>query len=197
MRRLIRGMVFLAGACLMIGIVVPCRALDPAKPKTSSSDIAFTFDAARGNLTTGSSFWLEGGCVQFHGQFWRGLGVVADVAGMHIANINSSGVGLDLVTATFGPRYTWTKARSRSSLFGQALAGEAFGLNSSFPGILKATSDSNSSAIRLGAGMNYSLSHRVAVRVLEANWLRTQTPNSTSNAQNNLTLASGIVYRLP
>jgi len=40
------------------------------------------------------------------GRFWRGLGVVADVNGHHTANMHVSRVGLDLVTATFGPRYT-------------------------------------------------------------------------------------------
>ena len=181
----------------MTGVAASCQASDRAKPTTSSTDVAVTFEAARGNLTTGSSFWMEGGSVELHGQFWRGLGVVADVAGLHIANIDHSGVGLDIVTATLGPRYTWAKTHSHSSFFGQALGGEAFGFNSSFPGIVNATSHSNSAAIRLGGGMNYYLSHRLSVRMVEASWLRTQTPNVTTNVQNNLILESGIVYRLP
>jgi hypothetical protein len=48
----------------------------------------------------------QGGSVQMYGRFWHGLGGVADVAGLHTGSVHGSGVGLDLVTATFGPRYT-------------------------------------------------------------------------------------------
>lgn len=195
MRKLIRGMMLLAGACLMAGVIASCQAPEPLTRKPAPNDLAVTFDMARANLTTGSSFWMKGGSVQLHGQLWRSVGVVADVAGMHIANIDKSGVGLDLVTATLGPRYTWAKPHARSSFFGQALGGEAFGFNSSFPRAGNATSHSNSLAMRLGGGMDFSLSRRIAVRAVEANWLRTQTPNVTTSVQNNLVLGSGIKYR--
>jgi hypothetical protein len=42
-----------------------------------------------------------GGSIQLHRQFWRGLGIVADIFGLHSSNASGSGVGLDLVTATF------------------------------------------------------------------------------------------------
>jgi hypothetical protein len=32
---------------------------------------------------------------------------------------------------------------------------------------------------------------------LQASWLRTQLPNATTSAQNNLTLGAGVAFRLP
>jgi hypothetical protein len=32
-------------------------------------------------MSNGSSYWMEGGSLQLHAQFYRGLGSVVDVAG--------------------------------------------------------------------------------------------------------------------
>lgn len=48
-------------------------------------------------------------------------------------HMKASGAGLDMVTAAFGPRYTWLPAQRRYSFFGQVLAGDASGRNSIFP----------------------------------------------------------------
>ena len=84
----------------------------PARP-LFSSDVAATYNLQATNIDTPNRFMMQGGSVQLHGQFWRGLGVVADVAGTHTANMHNSGVGLDLITATFGPRYTWQLPRKK------------------------------------------------------------------------------------
>jgi hypothetical protein len=138
---------------------------------------------------------MEGGSLQIHGQFWRGLGVVADVAGLHSGNASGTGVGLDLVTATFGPRYTWSPAHRTYSLFGQVLTGEANGLNSVFPTSSGAADSATSLALYVGGGANLRLTRRIAVRAFEADWLRTQMPNASTNVQNNLRLGSGLIFR--
>lgn len=73
---------------------------------------------------------------------------------MHISNIDSSGVGLDMVTATFGPRYTWSPRRARYALFVQGLAGVANGFNSIFPSNSGVDTVANSLAVQAGGGMN-------------------------------------------
>jgi hypothetical protein len=158
-------------------------------------EIAITGDAARAVLISGNSFWLEGGSVQMHGRFWHGLGVVADVAGLHTGNIHDSGTGLDLVTATFGPRYTWPARDHRYSLFGEALAGEANGINSVFPGISQSAGSANGLAVQLGGGMNINYKRHLGFRAFEADWLRTQLPNTTTHVQNNVRLGAGIILR--
>ena len=111
---------------------------------------------------------MQGGSAQLHGQLYRSLGVVAEVSGTHTGSINSSGVGLDIVTATFGPRYTWSSAHSRYSIFGQALAGEANGFSCVFPTVRGASDSSNGLAVQAGGGMNLSLSPRMALRICES-----------------------------
>jgi hypothetical protein len=158
-------------------------------------DVAVTFQPMRGNSITAQSFWAWGGSVQVHGQFYRGLGVVADVAGTHTAAIDNTGVGLDMVTAVFGPRYTWALPRSKCAVYAQALAGEANAFHGVFPTAAGATSSSNSTALLVGGGFNLALTPRIALRALEAGWLRTGLPNSTTGMQNNLRLGAGIVVR--
>jgi len=165
-------------------------------PDNPALDVAVTYSATFSDLITTSSFWMQGGSAQIHGRFYRGLGSVADIAGMHIANINSTGVGLDLVTATFGLRYTWSPSHTRYSLYGQGLVGEAFGMNSVFPGTAGATPTADSLAVKTGGGLNINVKRRIAVRAFEADYLRTQLPNSTDNVQNNLTICAGFVVRL-
>jgi len=158
-------------------------------------ELAFTYQGTLSDLVSGSRFWMEGGAAQIHGRFYGGWGAVADVAGAHIANINSTGVGLDLITATFGPRYTWQPAHGRWSFYGQGLVGEAIGMNSVFPNASGAQSTANSIAVKAGAGLNADLTSHFALRIFEADYLRTQFPNSTNNAQNNLSLGAGVVLR--
>ena len=46
-----------------------------------------------------------------------------------------------------------------------------------------------------GGGMNLRTSPHVYVRVFEADWLRTQLPNTTTNVQNNLRVGAGVAFR--
>lgn len=187
--------VLLVGAMIATPLLAQPAPTAPKPKPASYLEIAVTYDAARSNTAGGSSFWLQGGSVQLHAHFWHGLGAVADVAGLHQANVHSSGVGLDLVTATFGPRYTWSPAHGRFSLYGQALGGVVNGLNSVFPNPMGAETNATGTAMQLGGGVNVKLTHRVALRAIEADWLRTDLPNSTTNVQNNLRLGAGFVFR--
>jgi len=197
MRNSIRVKVLLAGACMMAGAIAWGQQVrSPASETKSALDVALVYDPLMSNVVNGSGFWMQGGSVQVHGQFWRGLGAVADVSGLHTANTNnSSGIGLDLVTATFGPRYTWSPAHRRYAVFGQALAGEANGMNSAFPAAGGTNDSANSLALYVGGGVNLQLKHRLALRAVEANWLRTRLPNAATNMQNNLRLGAGLIYR--
>jgi hypothetical protein len=191
------------------GIVVGAVALLPAglwaqqKNKQSQEvDLAITYSAQRSNLTTGNSFWAQGGGAELTATFYHGLGMAANITGTHAANISSSGVGLTLVTATFGPTYTWTVPRHRNvprqwRFFGESLIGIANGVDSVFPDPSGAQSDASSLALQIGGGADLDLSPHFAVRLFHADWLRTQLPNGTTNIQNNLRLGAGIVFRFP
>jgi hypothetical protein len=199
MRNSIRVQVLLVGACLLTCMTaVGQQSTGSEKHDTSSIDAAVVFNPLIANVVgdADNGFWMQGGSIQVHARFWRGLGIVGDVAGMHTASTSGSNVGLDMVTTTFGPRYTWVPARGHYSIFGQALAGEAYGLNSVFPSASGAKDSANSLAVYLGGGVNLHLRGHIGLRLLEADWLRTEMPNSTTNVQNNLRVGAGIVIWL-
>jgi hypothetical protein len=141
----------LAGAMMASPLLAQNATVQPKYPL----DVAITYSAAMSNATTTDRFWMQGGSAQLHSELYRGLGVVAEVSGAHTGSINSSGVGLDIVTATFGPRYTWSPVHSRYSIFGQALVGEANGFSSVFPTVRGANDSSNSLAVQAGGGVNF------------------------------------------
>lgn len=158
-------------------------------------DVAITYSGTYAELTSRGTFWMQGGGVELHGRFYGGIGVVADIDGMHAAKINSAGDSLDLVVATFGPRYTWPVANGKYEMFGQALAGEAFGFNSIFPATAGVASSQFGLAVKAGGGMNIALARHLALRACEVDWVRTQLANASDNAQNNLQAGAGLVFR--
>ena len=195
---LLRGALY-AAALIAITTTLPAslaaQQVPAGKAPTSSLEVAVTWNGTLSNAITSSRFWMEGGSVDVHGQFYRGLGVVADIAGAHTANINASSVGLDMVTATFGPRYTWSRAHQRYQFFAQGLVGIANGFNSVFPSSNGANTVPSGLAVKAGGGVNVALTPHIALRAAEVNWLRTQFPNSTTNVQNNITFGAGVVVR--
>ncbi len=121
-------------------------------------EVAVTYNPMLANTVGGYGLSMQGASVQVHGQFFRGWGVVADVSGLHASMLPHSMAGLDLVTADFGPRYTWLPVHHRLALFGQFLVGEAFGMNSIFPSAGGVSSSANGLALQVGGGMNLPLS---------------------------------------
>lgn len=194
MRLSIRGKVLLAGACMMAGSAAWGQDTAPSLPGLGRLDVAVAYDASQANIVPGNNFWMQGGSAQLHVRLWHQWGAAADVAGLQTGNLHGAGVGLDLLTFTFGPRYTWSSPHRSYAFFGQFLAGEAHGMNSVFPGAATVTSSANSWALNLGGGVNVRLKSRFSVRVLEADWLRTQLPNATTGVQNNLRLGAGVIF---
>lgn len=196
MHRSIRKRVLLCAVFpMVVAVAVTLSSVPLAAQDDSAQEVAVTYNATRGSSSPNANFWMHGGSIELQVRFYRGLGMVAEIAGAHIANINSSGVDLDMVTATFGPRYNWAPAHGRFELFGQVLAGEANGFHSVFPARSVAIDSGNSLALKMGGGLNVALSRHIALRAFEANWLRTQFPNATTNVQNNLNLGAGFVFR--
>jgi hypothetical protein len=171
-------------------------------PGHQEVDLAVTYTVQHSNLVSNPTFWQQGGGVELSTQTYRGFGIAANITGTNIGDAANSGTGLTMVTATFGPRYTWYKpvggARKKSlAIFGQGLIGEAHGSNSYFPTPGASLTDYNSFALQVGGGVDIGLSRHFAVRAIQADWLRTQFPNSTTNVQNSFRLAAGIVLRFP
>jgi hypothetical protein len=167
--------------------------LQAQMPQSNKLDLSVTYVAERSlKANTSQNFWLQGGSIELGANVGRGWGIAADVTGAHASSIGSSGVPLSLVTVTFGPRYRWHADR-RFSVYGQGLVGEANGFQSIFPTTAGPQAEANGLATQVGGGVDYRLSERFAIRVLDVAWSRTQLPNSTNNVQNTLRLGAGIV----
>jgi len=164
---------------------------------TPRFEAAVTFDASGANLTTGNGFWMPGGSASLAGNITHHFSAVAEFSGLHSGNISGPQVPLSLVTIVFGPRYCWSApAKAHDfSVFGQALVGEAHGFDSIFPAPGRANASASSLAFELGGGIDLGLSRHTALRLMQANWLRTSLPNATTNVQNNLLLDAGVVFR--
>ncbi len=185
------------GSVLLLGAVAATSLAAQGASSASPGrvEVAVMYAPLHSNEITDSGFWMQGGAAQLHVRLWRNLGVAADVTGSHVGNIGSSGVGLDMVTATLGPRFTWSIRHPKLSIYGQGLVGEANAFNGVFPSQTSAGTSASSLAVLVGGGATVNCSRHLAVRVLEADWLRTQLPNATTDVQNNLRIGAGVVFR--
>jgi len=171
-------------------------------PGHQEVDLAVTYTAQHSNLVSNPTFWQQGGSAELSAQVYHGFGAAANITGTNVGEAANSGVGLTMVTATFGPRYTWYRpsgalGKHSLAIFGQGLIGESHGFNSYFPTTAGSLTDYNSFALQVGGGIDIGLSRHFAVRAFQADWLRTQFPNSTTNIQNSLRISGGIVLRFP
>jgi len=158
-------------------------------------DVAATFIAERSlKANTTENFWMEGGSAEAGFNVTHGVGFAADYTGTHTSSIGTTGMPLTLSVVVFGPRYRWHQ-RKRVSVYGEALFGVAFGSDSLFPGPAAATTSAHSFALELNGGLDYKLSRRFALRVLDVGYLRTTLPNATDGQQNTLRLGAGVVWR--
>ena len=158
-------------------------------------DLAVTYLTQRSNLTPGQFFWRQGGVFELSAQGPHGFGIAMNIAGSEATNIRGTGIDLDSLTTTFGPRYTFH--HRKASVFGQGLIGESHAWNSLFPQAGGAVMSFNTFALQVGGGVDFRVGRHFAVRPIQADWVRTQFPNATTNVQNNLRLGAGVVLRIP
>ena len=191
----------LLAASLLVPAISKAQAPYPGKDH-HEVDVAVTYTEQYSNLVSTPTFWHSGGSVELSAQFYRGFGLAANVAGTQTSNAADSGNSLSLVTATFGPRYTYHKPlgseHKRSlAVFGQGLLGQAWGFDSYFPDPAGVKTDAISLALQVGGGVDLGLTRHIGIRVFQADWVRTQLPNGTTNVQNTLRLGAGVVFRFP
>ena len=166
-------------------------------------DLAVTYQAVRqSNATSGSSFFMQGGAIEFGARLRHGFGVVASVTGEHAGAGTTGASPIDIVVVAAGPRYTLAPTK-HTALFAEALVGGASAFHSVFPGNSGstqtpgngATSSANSLALLVGGGIDLKINSRFSIRAIQADWQRTQLPNSRDNIQNGLRIGAGVVVK--
>ena len=136
-------------------------------------------------------FSLNGGSGWVAYNFNSAFGAVAEVAGQHASNINSTGTDLTLTSYLFGPRYTYRK-HPRLTPFAQALFGGAHANGALAAG---SSSTANAFALATGGGLDFSLRPRLALRLIQADYFYTRFTNGINDHQNNLRISAGVVFR--
>jgi peptidoglycan-associated lipoprotein len=165
------------------------------QPKDQRRDrvsLALSYDTLGGSMTNSNSFTTQGGAAEVNYSFFHGFGATASVLGLHADSIGS-GVPVNMMIVTFGPSYTYS--HRRASLFAHGLIGVVDGFQGLYPQGGVASSSANALAVQTGGGLDVGISQHLAVRLVQADYVRTQLPNSSTNVQNNLRLAVGIVLR--
>jgi outer membrane immunogenic protein len=189
-----------AGVILMIGVGWMSAAAQRVEMRSQYAplEVSFAYSYARANAGPGQCgcFNMNGGSSEVAFHAFRALSVVADLTGERASSIGPA-VGLSLVAFTVGPRLSHHFSGGKFTPFVQGLAGAAHGFDGLFPGANGSASGAASSlAVLAGGGLDLKLNRHIAIRALQADYLRTQLPNAAGNQQNLLRLSAGIVLRV-
>lgn len=167
---------------------------DPA-PFLSRGELAIGYNNVLANAPPGSCgcFDMNGGFASASIALSHWLSAAAEITGGHASRIGPYGQDLSLTTYAFGPRISF---RSRHAVpFAQILFGVAHGADSYFPTSTGYSSSATGFAFSTGGGLDIPLSHHVAARPIEIQYLRTALPNGSGGYQNHLMLGIGVVVR--
>jgi opacity protein-like surface antigen len=193
---------FLAGA-LLLGFVVAggrmaCAQEAQHSPRfqLTSSDLAVTYTTQEASVISGGNFWMQGAGVDGAITFYRGFGLATSLTGDYASQI-APNVSLGTFTYMAGPRYTYnlhTSSKHEIRIFGEALAGGVKGFDSVFPASSGISKSATAFAWQVGGGVDIAISKHFAIRAVEADFVRTNLPNSGTDREDHLRLALGVTY---
>jgi hypothetical protein len=155
-------------------------------------EAAGAFSYVRGNADdSGGGFNLDGGSASFAYNYRGRFGLVADAGAYRFTGLGG-GLSSTMYTYMGGARLP-LPGRHRIKPFVQILAGGGR-LNASSSGI---SAGENGFAMAVGGGLDFTIRHRLAIRVIEADYLLTRFahPDGTSASQNNVRISTGLVFR--
>ena len=131
------------------------------------------------------------------------LGVVADFGGYHASPDVSSfivglplsaDVGVNTFSYLFGPKVAMRSNEKVTPFFHALFGGARQTVNVNVAGIGVSDTE-NAFAMALGGGLDVKASNSIAIRVVQAEYVRTQFTDGADNRQNSIRLSGGIVFR--
>ncbi len=191
MRRIYLALVFVTA-----GVPAALAQQDPSEAAlVPRLDLSVGYSHVNANAPPGISsyFGPNGGYLSAGYRLNGWLGVAGEFTGGHAGNISQLGQNLTLLTYMAGPRVTYSGYRFVP--YGQVLFGGAHGSDSYFPSGTSYSTSASSWALSAGGGLDIGLTRRLAVRAVEAQYLRTVFPNGSTNVQSHLMLGAGLVFR--
>jgi outer membrane immunogenic protein len=187
-----RSIALAAGLLLGVATAAVGQAVHPESPV--GGDAALTYHWVRTNAQPGDCgcFDLNGGGISGSWHLRSRLAVVAEIGVEYARNGPSPGSSLTLVSYLAGPRY----ALPRPWLHGpQPFVQVLLGAGHAGGGIAGAGDGTTAFATRIGGGIDVPLSTHFAIRIIQVDYDLTEFKTTTTDRQNNLLLAAGIVYR--
>jgi peptidoglycan-associated lipoprotein len=180
----------------MAAISVPAAVAQavPSQTVTPRYTLSLGYANVRANAPPSNCdcFGADGGYASASVALHNWFRVAGEVTGSHANNIGPLGQNLTLLTYTAGPEVNLH--RGRFDVFGRGLFGAAHGSDSYFPSNGSVSSTATSFALSAGGGLDIGLTQHLAVRAVQAEYLRTQFPNGSQNVQNHLILGAGLVF---
>ena len=196
MRRLVLTGVALGSILLLRGLRVNAQE-QPGKLQWTSTDVAVTYTTEASRVTPGgSNFWDQGGSIDAGLGFYHGFGLATNLT-FDYASSFSPGLHLRETNILGGPRYTYNiRANSKhaSRLFVEALAGGVRASGGIFPSANGIGDRASAFSWQTGGGLDINITKHLALRVFEADYVRSYLPNNGTNVQDHLRLAIGIAY---
>ena len=181
---------------LTIAVVstAPAAAQTASAPNAKPSpELAITYTYLHANAPPGgcACFSMNGGGVSFAYPVSHSFSVVTEAGAVTAGNVNSTGLDLTLSNYLAGGRYS-LRHFSRFTPFGQILLGAAHASGDLAPDQLGIGS-STAFAMAAGGGLDLSLTHHVAVRLFQTDYLLTLFSNRVNDRQNIFRFSTGIV----
>jgi outer membrane immunogenic protein len=140
-------------------------------------------------------FSMNGGAASMARKFTPSFSIAGRFGGVTNGNVSASGHSLTLLTYLAGPRYRLLPARRRLSPFAQILVGGVHASGALYAPSGSSSGSANAFAASMGGGLDVDLNRRVALRLVEADYLLTLLPNGVNSRQNNLNVSTGVVFR--
>jgi peptidoglycan-associated lipoprotein len=156
--------------------------------------VGYDFLHANAPPSACNCFGVQGGFVQGAVALNYWLRIAGEITGGRANNISPLGQNLTLMTYAAGPQVVLHTHRVET--FGQVLFGAAHASDSYFPSGTTVSPTATSFALTTGGGIDINLTRHIAIRPIEAQYVRTTLPNGVNNVQNQTMLGAGIVLRM-
>ncbi|MCL2661381.1 MAG: hypothetical protein FWD64_12815 [Acidobacteriaceae bacterium] len=166
-------------------------------PDTPQVQLGVTYNATR--LGSGADLWMPtGGGVDLSFGGYRSTwlnGVVNFSDSIKSVSGGGASANLSYLTVTFGPRFIYRQ--KKYDAFGEALFGLGrVSMSANIPGYVNGSEGVNGFAWKVGGGMDFNISRRVAIRAPLVHWQQFKTQYFGGDAANFLSVGGGVVFRL-
>jgi len=154
-------------------------------------EVGFNYNYIHANAPPGQCgcFSLNGGSASFVYNIKPSWAAVADLQVAYSGNVNNTGQDITIINYLFGVRYS-RRNHTRFVPYAQALLGGAKeDVNFQF------TINRNSFGLLGGGGVTTRLKNHLGINIIEADYVYTQIPNAVNDRQNDIRVATGLIYR--